>query len=160
MTSTLFRLDRGVILWSVTLYITLVVPVSFLHELGHAYICTVSGFDYSLWIDETGGHTLCSGMPKDLILYGAAGGAFGLLGSTAIVGMWAFVKRHPALLVIGLAYAVDQITKLILEGFFARIYLSGSIDLLVTVLQLTSWVGLTLYFARTRTTQTTIRNLK
>lgn len=71
-----------------------------------------------------------------------------MLGSAVIIGFWTFVKRHPAILVVGLAYAVDQMAKMILEGFFVRVYASGAADLFLTVLQLTSWLGLTLYFAK------------
>jgi hypothetical protein len=149
-TSTPLRLNRGVIRWSVILYIALLVPVSLLHETGHALVCSASGFSYSLWIDGTGGHTVCAGAPGNPVEYGAMGGAFGLLGSAAIVGFWAAAKRtrHPAVLVVGLAYAVDQAAKLVLEGFFTSLYASGATDLFLTALQLVSWIGLTIYFAR------------
>ncbi|AIC14372.1 hypothetical protein [Nitrososphaera viennensis] len=148
---TPIRLNRGVIQWSVMLYIALVVPVSLLHETGHAFVCSASGFGYSLWIDGMGGHTVCAGAPGDSVAYGAMGGVFGLLGSAAIIGFWAVAKRrkHPAVLVVGLAYAVDQAAKLILEGFFTPLYASGATDLFLTALQLASWIGLTIYFART-----------
>jgi hypothetical protein len=131
------------------MYIALLIPVSLLHETGHALVCSVSGFDYSLWIDGTGGHTVCAGAPGNSVAYGAMGGAFGLLGSAEIIGLWAAAKRrHPAVLVVGLAYAVDQSAKLILEGFFTPLYASGATDLFLTALQLASWIGLTIYFAR------------
>jgi hypothetical protein len=76
------------------------------------------------------------------------GGIFGMLGSATIIGSWIFVRKHPAILVVGLAYAVDQMAKMILEGFFITVYASGAADLLLTALQLTSWLGLTLYFAK------------
>ncbi|AIF83568.1 hypothetical protein NTE_01505 [Candidatus Nitrososphaera evergladensis SR1] len=143
------RLNRSVIQWSVILYIALVIPVSLLHETGHALVCSASGFDYSLWIDGTGGHMVCAHTPSNSVAYGAMGGLFGLMGSAAIIGFWAAAKRHPAVLVVGLAYAVDQAAKLILEGFFTPLYASGATDLFLTALQLVSWIGLTIYFART-----------
>lgn len=143
------RLNRRVIQWSVILYIALLIPVSLLHETGHALVCSASGFDYSLWIDGTGGHMVCAGAPSNSVAYGAMGGVFGLLGSAAIIGFWAATKRkHPAVLVVGLAYAVDQSAKLILEGFFTPLYASGATDPFLTILQLASWIGLTIYFAK------------
>ncbi len=141
-------LDRRVIQWSVLLYIALLVPMSLLHEAGHALACSSAGFGYSLWLDGTGGHTLCSGVPADAITSGAMGGIFGLTGGTAIIAFWFFAKRHPAILAVGLAYSIDQGAKIFLEGFFARIYASGAADLSLTALQLVSWIGLTLYLAR------------
>jgi hypothetical protein len=144
-------LDRRVIQWSVILYIALLMPISLLHETGHAVVCSSEGFGYSLWLDWTGGHTLCSGIPASGIEYGVMGGVFGLLGSTVIIALWALVRRarrHPAMLVVGLAYFVDQGVKTILEGFFTVLYTSGATDVLLTILQVASWIGLTIYFAR------------
>lgn len=147
LTST--RLDRRVIRWSVILYIALIVPISLLHESGHALVCSASGFGYSMWIDGTGGHTVCDAVPRNSVAYGAMGGIFGLLGSFTMIGLWAATKKkHPALLVVGLAYAVDQTAKLVLEGFFVRLSASGATDVFLTALQLASWIGITLYFAR------------
>ncbi|HVX03460.1 MAG TPA: hypothetical protein VHA09_09940 [Nitrososphaera sp.] len=143
------RLNRSVIQWSVILYIALLVPISLLHETGHALVCSAAGFDYSLWIDGTGGHTVCAGVPHNTLVYGSIGGLFGLLGSAAIILFWVVTKRkHPAVLVVGLAYAVDQLAKLVLEGFFTRLYVTGATDAFLTVLQLVSWIGLTIFFAR------------
>ena len=142
------RFDRGVIQWSVILYIALLLPISLLHESGHASVCSAEGFGYSLWLDGMGGHTLCAGVPANSIAYGAMGGIFGILGSGAIIAFWALVKRRPAILVVGLAFAADQFAKMILEGFFIRAYASGATDLFLTALQLVSWLGLTFYFAK------------
>lgn len=141
------RLDRGVIRWSVILYIALLLPVSLLHEAGHAYICSASGYSYSLWLDARGGHIICSGVPADGITYGAMGGVFGMAGSWAMIAIWT-AKRHPAILVVGLAYMVDQAAKMVLEGFFTPLYISGATDLFITALQLASWIGFMLYFAK------------
>jgi len=93
---------------------------------------------------------LCSGRPHDRLAYNAMGGIFGTIGSAAILGFWKFVKRHYALLAVGLAYMTDQISKIILEGFYTRIYESGAIDGYITAIQVVSWLGFMLYFARVR----------
>ena len=142
------KLNRKVVLWSVFLYLVLGFPISLLHETGHVYICAAGGFDYSIWLDARGGHMECSGNPGDSPAENAVGGLFGLAGSAAIVAVWRFAKRHYAILAVGLAYAVDQAAKVILEGFFTRAYVSGSMDLYITALQVASWVGFMLYFAR------------
>lgn len=142
------KLSRQVIVWSVILYFALSIPVSLLHELGHVYVCTTSGFAYRIWIDVTGGHMLCYGRPQDSFAYSAMGGVFGLVGSATIIPVWLLAKRHYAILAVGLAYSVDQAAKIILEGHFTRIYASGAIDGYITVLQVASWLGLMLFFAR------------
>ena len=141
------QLDRRVILLSVALYIGLGIPISLLHETGHVYVCTTSGFDYRVWVDFTGGHMLCFGRLDDNFVYNAMGGLFGLAGSAALIIAY-FAKRHYALLVVGLAYAVDQGAKMLLEGVYSSIYNSGAIDVYITALQVASWLGFMLYFAK------------
>jgi hypothetical protein len=76
------------------------------------------------------------------------GGVFGLAGSGAVITVWLVAKRHYAILAVGLAYCVDQAAKIILEGIYTRIYESGAIDGYITALQVASWLGFMLYFAR------------
>lgn len=141
------QLDRRVILFSVALYIGLGFPISLLHETGHVYVCASNGFDYRVWIDFTGGHMLCFGQLDDNFVYNAMGGLFGLAGSAALIIAY-FAKKHYALLAVGLAYAVDQGAKIFLEGVYSSIYNSGAIDLYITILQVASWLGFMVYFAR------------
>lgn len=144
------KFSRQVILWSVVLYFALGIQVSLLHEAGHAYVCTVSGFDYRIWVDATGGHMVCFGRVQDSFAYNAMGGLFGLAGSAAMITVWLLAKRHYAILAVGLAYFVDQAAKIVLEGLYARVYESGAIDGYITALQIVSWTGFMLYFARVK----------
>lgn len=141
------QLDRRVILLSVVLYIGLGIPLSLLHETGHVYVCATNGYDYRVWVDFTGGHMLCFGMLEDNFVYNAMGGLFGLAGSVALIIAY-FAKKHYALLAVGLAYAVDQGAKILLEGLYSSIYNSGAIDAYITALQVASWLGFMFYFAR------------
>lgn len=146
------KLDRRIIILSVVLYLALSIPISVLHELGHVVVCSASGYEYQIWVDASGGHTVCSGNSSVLAPYNTFGGIFGLIGSGAIIGVWLLTTRkHAWILVVGLAYLVDQTGKVVLEGFMMAAYSAGRFDGYVTALQLTSWIGLTLYFAaRTR----------
>ena len=93
---------------------------------------------------------LCSGSPHDSLAYNAMGGIFGAMGGVAILASWMFAKRHYAVLVVGLAYIVDQIAKIILEGFYTRLYETHAIDGYIITLQVISWIGFMLYFARVK----------
>jgi hypothetical protein len=151
------KLSRKVVIWSVILYFALSIPLSLFHELGHILVCAAHGFDYALWVDGRGGHSLCYGSPRDGFTYNAMGGVFGMIGSAAIIAVWAFGKRHYAILAVGLAYMVDQFAKIILEGFFIRMYVSGALDGYITALQIISWLGFMLYFARIKEPATVVR---
>ena len=90
---------------------------------------------------------LCFGPVEQNFVYNAMGGLFGLAGSAALIIVWFFAKKHYALLAVGLAYAVDQGSKIFLEGLFTSLYNSGAIDLPITLLQLSSWFAFMLFFA-------------
>lgn len=90
---------------------------------------------------------LCFGMLEQNFVYNAMGGLFGLAGSAALV-IGYFKIRYYAFLAVGLAYAVDQGAKILLEGLYASLYNSGAIDFHITMLQVASWFGFMLYFAR------------
>ncbi|AFU57384.1 hypothetical protein Ngar_c04370 [Candidatus Nitrososphaera gargensis Ga9.2] len=145
------KFSRQVVVWSVVLYFALGIPISLLHEAGHAYVCSASGFDYQIWVDATGGHMICFGRVQDSFVYNAMGGVFGLAGSVAIITAWLLLaKRHYAILAVGLAYSADQAAKIILEGLYASVYESGAIDGYITAMQVVSWIGFMLYFARVK----------
>lgn len=89
---------------------------------------------------------LCFGRLEEVFVYNAMGGLFGLAGSAALVVAY-FVVRYYAFLAVGLAYAVDQGAKILLEGMYGSLYNSGAIDVYITALQVVSWFGFMLYFA-------------
>jgi hypothetical protein len=140
---------RRLVGYSYLLYIVLIIPVSLVHELGHTAICVASGFQFHIWLDFRGGHSECYGIFENNLVIGAMGGIFGLLASLAILGIWyCFSKRLAALAVAGIAFALDQGLKIILEGLLPRLYSAGTFDLFITMLQIISVALFAIYFAR------------
>ena len=68
-----------------------------------------------------------------------------------------FLQEHSSILVVGLAFLIDQIAKTFLEGFYTRVYLSGALDGYIAALQLISWIGFMLYFARIKESDAVIQ---
>ena len=140
---------RRVIGYSYLLYIVVIVPVSLIHELGHTAVCSVGGYQFRIWLDFRGGHSICYGILGDNSVIAAMGGIFGLLASLGILAIWdLFSKRFTPLAVVGLALALDQGLKIILEVFLQRLYSAGMFDLLITILQIISVALFAIYFAR------------
>jgi hypothetical protein len=140
---------RRVIGYSYLLYIVVIVPVSLIHELGHTAVCSASGYQFRIWLDFRGGHSICYGIIGDNSVIAAMGGIFGLIASLGILGIWYFFsKRVTPLAVVGLALALDQGLKIILEVFLQRLYSAGMFDLLITILQIISVALFAIYFAR------------
>jgi hypothetical protein len=140
---------RRVIGYSYLLYIVVIVPVSLIHELGHTAICSAGGYQFRIWLDFRGGHSICYGILGDNSVIAAMGGIFGLIASLGILAIWYFFsKQLTPLAVVGLALALDQGLKIILEVFSQRLYSAGMFDLLITILQIISVALFAIYFAR------------
>jgi hypothetical protein len=140
---------RRVIGYSYLLYIVVIVPVSLIHELGHTAVCSAGGYQFRIWLDFRGGHSICYGILGDNSVIAAMGGIFGLIASLGILAIWYFFsKQLTPLAVIGLALALDQGLKIILEVFLQRLYSAGVFDLLITILQIISVALFAIYFAR------------
>lgn len=139
---------RRLIGYSYLLYIVLVIPVSLVHELGHTEVCVASGFQFHIWLDFRGGHSICDGISNNSFVIGIMGGIFGLVASLGILVIWyCFYRRFVALAVVALAFALDQGLKIFLEGFLPRLYLAGNFDFLITILQIISVALFAIYFA-------------
>lgn len=140
---------RHIIGYSYLIYVLLIIPISIFHEIGHIAVCSANGYQFSIWLDFRGGHSVCYGILGNNLLIGAMGGIFGLIASLGILAIWyCFSRRLVPLAVVGLAFALDQGLKIILEGFLPRLYLSGIFDISITILQIVSVALFAIYFAR------------
>jgi hypothetical protein len=140
---------RHIVGCSYLLYIVLVTPVSLIHEFGHIAICSANGYQFSIWLDLRGGHSLCYGIPGNDVLVSAMGGIFGLLASAGILAVWYyFCKRVMPVAAVAMALMLDQGLKIALEGFFPTFYSSGRFDLFITLLQTISVAVFAVYLAR------------
>ena len=84
---------RRVIGYSYLLYIVVIVPVSLIHELGHTAICSAGGYQFRIWLDFRGGHSICYGILGDNSVIAAMGGIFGLIASLGILAIWYFFSK-------------------------------------------------------------------
>jgi hypothetical protein len=140
---------RRIIGYSYLLYIVVIIPVSLFHELGHTVVCSASGYQFQIWLDFRGGHSICYGIFGNNLIISAMGGIFGLIASLGILAIWHyFSKRFVPLAVVGLALALDQGLKIILEVFLPKLYSAGMFDLPITILQIMSVALFAIYSAR------------
>jgi len=140
---------RRIIGYSYLLYIVVIIPVSLFHELGHTAVCSASGYQFRIWLDFRGGHSICYGIFGNNLIIGAMGGIFGLIASLGILAIWYFFsKRLVPLAVVGLSLALNQGLKIILEVFLPKLYSAGMFDLSITILQIISVALFAIYFAR------------
>lgn len=140
---------RRIVGYSYLLYIVFIILVNLLHELGHVAVCSADGYQFDMWLDLRGGHSLCYGIPGDNLVMGAMGGIFGLLTSLGILALWHnFCKKAVPVAAVALALMLDQGIKTLLEGFLPGLYSAGRFDLLITILQIISVAVFAIYFTR------------
>ncbi|MFL6484584.1 MAG: hypothetical protein ACJ70Z_07725 [Nitrososphaera sp.] len=146
---TRFNEYRRILGYSYILYIVLIIPISLIHELGHIAICSANGYQFDVWLDLRGGHSICYEVFGNNQVMGVMGGIFGSLASLGILTVWYLSsKRLVPFAVVALALLLDQGSKIILEGFFPRLYSDGNFDVLITISQVMSVALFAIYFAR------------
>lgn len=153
MFRALKRLDDKVLSLSFVIYFALVIPVSSIHEMGHGLACqSVEGHSFQVFLTIRGMATQCldnSGNDSDLqgiqyFNFYMSGPALAAVVSAGVMVLGVFLKnRYPAkaflgiaIMSVGIAYIVDQGSKIILEGFLTEIYLGGQFDIGLMVLQI------------------------
>ncbi len=114
---------RRIIGYSYLIYILLLSPLVSSMRLGMCAVCSAGGYQFRIWLDFRGGHSICYGILGNNSVISAMGGVFGLIASLGILGIWYFFSKGlMPLAVVGLALALDQGLKIILEVFLQRLY--------------------------------------
>jgi hypothetical protein len=146
---TRFNEYRRILGYSYLLYLVFIIPVSLIHEVGHIAICWASGYQFDVWLDLRGGHSICYEEDGNNQIIGVMGGIFGSIASLGILVIWYLSpKRLVPFAVVASSLLVDQGSKIILEGFLPTLYSDGNFDLLITISQVISVALFAIYFAR------------
>ena len=87
------KLDKKRVIICLLVFFTLMPIFSYLHEAGHALVCTADGNEAEISVDIlSGGLTLCHGDVSNLFAYKISGGLLaGIVGTT--IGLALFVKK-------------------------------------------------------------------
>ena len=70
------------------IFFVCIIPLSYVHELGHSYICMMEGYSFDIQLGIDGGRMVCHGEVENQILFRAAGGV--LAGTAALIPLIAF----------------------------------------------------------------------
>lgn len=130
--------------YSLLAYVASGLVVGVGHELGHVSVCILEGYNYRIALGENGFFMVCSSevsRPWTMDLAGPVAGLGVALG-LALVGKRFWLP----LLIAGSAYMVDQAIKVGIEGFWNSLYQSGSLIIILTVIQLVAFAVCLIYF--------------
>ena len=89
------KMDKKIISISILIFFACIIPLSYVHELGHGYICMMEGYEFDIELGVDGGRMICYGEVDNLILFRAIGGI--LAGSAAFFVLYAVAVSKPDL---------------------------------------------------------------
>ena len=112
---------------SLLIFFTCIIPLSYVHELGHSYICMMEGYTFDIELSLDGGRMICHGEVENDILFRAAGGV--LAGTAALIPLIAFrqIRKYPAVVIGLLPLGLGHFLNAGIETVFFETYMQDSI---------------------------------
>tara|TARA_Y100000590_G_scaffold109956_1_gene125347 strand:- start:1286 stop:1729 length:444 start_codon:yes stop_codon:yes gene_type:complete len=112
---------------SIVIFFGSIIPLSYVHELGHSYICMMEGYSFDIQLGIDGGRMVCHGEVENQILFRAAGGI--LAGITALIPLTFFRtdRRYPIIVIGLLPLALGHFLNAGIETIFYETYMQDSV---------------------------------
>ena len=120
-------MNRKIVGISIVIFFVSIIPLSYVHELGHSYICMMEGYTFDIELSLDGGRMICHGEVENDILFRAAGGV--LAGTAAIIPLIAFrqIRKYPAVVIGLLPLGLGHFLNAGIETVFFETYMQDSI---------------------------------
>ena len=112
---------------SIVIFFGSIIPLSYVHELGHSYICMMEGYSFDIQLGIDGGRMVCHGEVENQILFRAAGGI--LAGTAAIIPLIVFrqIRRYPVAIIGLLPLGLGHFLNAGIETIFYKTYMEDSV---------------------------------
>ena len=120
-------MDRRIVGLSILIFFVCIIPLSYVHELGHSYICMMEGYDFDIELGVDGGRMICHGEVENQIIFRAAGGV--LAGTAAIIPLVAFrqIRKYPAVVIALLPLGLGHFLNAGIETVFYKTYMQDTV---------------------------------
>ena len=120
-------MNRKIVGISLLIFFACIIPLSYVHELGHSYICMMEGYSFDIQLGIDGGRMICHGEVENQILFRAAGGV--LAGTAALIPLIAFsqIRKYPAVVIALLPLGLGHFLNAGIETIFFETYMQDSI---------------------------------
>ena len=121
------KMNRKIVGISIVLFFVCIIPLSYVHELGHSYICMMEGYTFDIELSLDGGRMICYGDVENQILFRAAGGV--LAGTAAIIPLIVFrqIRKYPAVVIALLPLGLGHFLNAGIETVFFETYMQDSV---------------------------------
>ena len=120
-------MNRKIVGISLLIFFACIIPLSYVHELGHSYICMMEGYSFDIQLGIDGGRMVCHGEVENQILFRAAGGV--LAGTAALIPLIAFsqIRKYPAVVIALLPLGLGHFLNAGIETMFFETYMQDSV---------------------------------
>ena len=120
-------MNRKIVGISIVLFFVCIIPLSYVHELGHSYICMMEGYTFDIELSLDGGRMICHGEVENEIVFRAAGGV--LAGTAAIIPLVAFrqIRKYPVVVIGLLPLGLGHFFNAGIETIFYQTYMQDSV---------------------------------
>ena len=121
------EMNRKIVGISIIIFFVSIIPLSYVHELGHSYICMMEGHDFDIELGIDGGRMVCYGEVENQFLFRIAGGV--LAGTAAIIPLVAFrqIRKYPAVVIALLPLGLGHFLNAGIETTFFDTYMQDSV---------------------------------
>ena len=120
-------MNRKIVGNSIIIFFVCIIPLNYVHELGHGYICMLEGYEFDLWVGLEGGRMICHGDIENQVLFRAAGGV--LAGMAAGIPLIAFkqIRKFPFMIIGLLPLCLGHFINAGIETIFYKTYMQDSV---------------------------------
>ena len=120
-------MNKKIVSISIVIFFACIIPLSYVHELGHSYICMMEGYNFDIKLGIDGGRMVCHGEIENDILFRAAGGV--LAGTAAIIPLVAFrqIRKYPVVVIGLLPLGLGHFLNAGIETLFYQTYMQDSV---------------------------------
>ena len=144
------EMNRKIVGISIIIFFVSIIPLSYVHELGHSYICMMEGYTFDIQLGLDGGRMVCHGEVENQILFRAIGGV--LAGTAAIIPLVAFrqIRKYPAVVIALLPLGLGHYLNAEIETVFYKTYMQDSVawGMMMGLFAFVIFIGLATKYAK------------
>ena len=147
-------LDNRIVFRSLALLVIFFIPVTYVHELGHAMVCSAEGHEYKIAVGVNGGYTICSENLQNVVLYRMMGGTLATVVVILPLVHWQWIRKNPSVLIVSLSFATGNAFNAIIETLAYQSYMHDRMmwNVVASTLSAFIFIGFVFAFARNRIT--------
>jgi len=112
---------------SLVIFFGSIIPLSYVHELGHGYVCMMEGYDFDIQLGLDGGRMVCHGEIENQTLFRASGGVLAGIAALIPLSFFRTDKRYPIIAIGLLPLALGHFLNAGIETIFYETYMQDSV---------------------------------